>query len=323
MRRSNPVFRNPVVLFLIPFFLLFLLIDNTVQAFPNQQSGTDECANWQTAHPEWIFCDSFESDDPLVGNGRYFEYVSSGGEFVPMAGVGFNGSKGMRALWHPGSVEAGNLKLGFGRNPSGYMNKGIRATEDFREVYYRMYLRMQSGWQGNPAKLSRATVIAANDWSQAMIAHIWNGSGDRLAVDPVRCVDTNNQHKCIGYNDFAHMDWIGNQSGVTPIFAPEYNDEWFCIEAHVKLNDPGQSNGVQEFWINGSLEARRENLNFVRSYTDYGINAIFFENWWNSGSPQEQERYFDNIVVSTAPIGCLLPDNFVPTDWVYLPTIIR
>ena len=74
-------------------------------------------------------------------------------------------------------------------------------------------------------------------------------------------------------------------------------------QAHVKLNDPGTSNGVQEFWIDEQLEAVSDNLNFVASYTDYAINAIFFENYWNSGSPQLQERYFDNIVVSTQPIG--------------------
>jgi hypothetical protein len=72
---------------------------------------------------------------------------------------------------------------------------------------------------------------------------------------------------------------------------------------HVKLNDPGQSNGLCEFWIDGNLEARRDNLNFVGTYTDYAINAVFFENYWNSGSIKEQERYFDNIVVSTQPIG--------------------
>ncbi len=37
------------------------------------------------------------------------------------------------------------------------------------------------------------------------------------------------------------------------------------MEAHVHLNDPGQANGVQEFWINGKLEARRTGLNFVVS----------------------------------------------------------
>jgi hypothetical protein len=37
----------------------------------------------------------------------------------------------------------------------------------------------------------------------------------------------------------------------------------------------------------------------------YAINAVFFENYWNDGSPREQERYFDDIVISTAPVGCL------------------
>jgi hypothetical protein len=46
-------------------------------------------------------------------------------------------------------------------------------------------------------------------------------------------------------------------------------------------------------------------LDFVGTYTDYAINAVFFENYWNDGSIKEQERYFDNIVVSTKPIGCL------------------
>ena len=264
-----------------------------------------ECQSWRAVHPDWIFCDDFEDDLPLVGSGRYFEYGSDDGDFVRQAGIGIHGSKGMRVLWQPGEIGAGGLKLAFGRNPSGYMNKGIRPDEDFKEIYYRMYLKMQAGWQGNPAKLSRATVIAASDWSQAMIAHLWGDHQNHLLIDPVRCIDDNDQVKCIGYNDFAHMDWLGYRSGITPIFDTEHHGRWYCIEAHVRLNDPGQSNGMQEFWLDGQLEASREGLNFVRSYTDYGINAIFFENYWNAGSPQEQERYFDNIVVSTQRIGCL------------------
>ena len=34
------------------------------------------------------------------------------------------------------------------------------------------------------------------------------------------------------------------------------------------------------------------------------INAVFFENYWNAGSPLTQERYFDNIIISTSRIGC-------------------
>jgi hypothetical protein len=136
-----------------------------------------------------------------------------------------------------------------------------------------------------------------------MIAHLWS-SGDYLLVDPVRCVDLSTSLvKCIGYNDFPNMDWIGNLRGTTPIFDSVHDGIWYCVESHVKLNDPGTSNGIQEFWIDGNLDARRDSLNFVVSYTDYAINAVLFENYWNSGSVQLQERYFDNIVVSTQPIG--------------------
>ena len=266
----------------------------------------NECYNWKNLHPEWIFCDDFENDNALVRDGRYFEYDDDNGDFVPIDGIGLDCSKAMRVLFQSGEVSAGNLKLGFGRNPNDYMKRDIRETEDFRDIYYRMYLKMQDGWQGSPAKLSRATSYSSStDWSQAMIAHLWS-SGLYLLVDPVRCVNPDtNLVKCIGYNDFGHMDWLGNLAGVTPIFDSLHDGIWYCVEAHVKLNDPGLSNGIQEFWIDGNLEARRDGLNFVASYTDYAINAIFFENYWNGGSPQTQERYFDNIVVSTQPIGCL------------------
>lgn len=266
----------------------------------------DECTGWQTAHPDWIFCDDFESTTPLVAQGRYFEHDDDDGEFVPVAGAGLGGSRGMRARWQVGEVGAGSLKLGFGRNPQGYMNKGIRSGEDFREIYYRMYLRNQPGWTGSPAKLSRATVFtSSSDWSQAMIAHLWSDSQEHLLIDPASCVDGSGNVLCQGYNDFAHLQWLGNQSGTTAIFATAQSGIWFCVEAHVRLNDPGQQNGVQEFWIDGQLEARRDSLDFVSTYQAYGLNAVFFENYWNNGSPVEQERAFDNIVVSTQRIGCL------------------
>ena len=48
----------------------------------------------------------------------------------------------------------------------------------------------------------------------------------------------------------------------------------------------------------------RQGLDFLGSYNAYGINSILFENYWNTGSPQDQKRWFDNIVVSTKRVGC-------------------
>ena len=80
------------------------------------------------------------------------------------------------------------------------------------------------------------------------------------------------------------LRWLGKTQGNTPIFNSDHAGEWICIEVHVKLNDPGQANGVHEIWVNGQLEASRSDLNFVGSYTDYGINYLAFENYWNGGS---------------------------------------
>ncbi len=288
MRLLSPV-TMPLMLFMCGFSL---------------DSLAGECKDWRTRNPAWIFCDDFESSAALVGPGRYFEVDNNKGDFAAIVGVGRGDSRGMRVIWQPGEVEAGNLKLGFGKNPSSYMNRGVFPDETFREIHYRVFVRMEKGWQGAPYKLSRATVISGSDWSQAMIAHLWTGNQENLMLDPVRCVDGNNNVKCKGYNNFANMEWIGQAKGASRIFSPDSGGKWMCIESYVRLNSPGKSDGVTAFWVNGKLEAKREGVDFVRGYTSYGLNAIFLENHWNSGSPKRQERYFDHFVVSRQPIGC-------------------
>src|SRR3989449_7770728 len=125
------------------------------------------------------------------------------------------------------------------------------------------------------------------------------------SLDPASGTDAAGNLLTTKYNDFANMRWLGAQSGVTPLFDASHVGQWYCVEAHAQLNDAALSNGVFEFWINGNLEARETGLNWLGSFSAYGINALFFENYWNTGSPVAQERYFDNIVISTQPIGCV------------------
>ncbi|MFN8423217.1 MAG: hypothetical protein U0470_07400 [Anaerolineae bacterium] len=196
--------------------------------------------------------------------------------------------------------------MAFGRNPNGYMNKSrIRPTEDFREIWYRLDVRHDVGWAGDPAKLTRATVFtSADDWRQAMIAHLWGDGKGHLLVDPARCVDPANRVKCTTYNDFAKLDWLGYQPGTTAVFDTANGGRWFCVVHHMRLNDPGQANGVQEFFIDGQLEAHREGLDFVRGYRDFALNAVFVENCWNDGAVKDEGRDFDNLVISAGPVWC-------------------
>ncbi len=262
----------------------------------------NECS---TPQPGWIWCDDFDQDRLA----RYFEYLSDQGSLVRASGVGNQGSYGMRAHFNPGQVSAGALHLAFGRTPAPAFRPVDAGTADYREIYWRVYLRNQNGWTGGGGfKLSRATSFVSPNWAQAMIAHLWSGgaspSWDYLVLDPASGTDSAGNIKTTGYNDFANLRWLGARRGTTPIFDAAHVGQWYCIEAHVRLNDPGQLNGVFEFWIDGVQQAGASNLNWVGAYTGYGINAVFLENYWNGGSPAAQERFFDNFVVSTQRIGC-------------------
>lgn len=243
---------------------------------------------------------------------RYFEYDPAKESFLWAEREGLRGGA-MRCQFDQGQVTAGSLKVLFGRNPFG---RGIRSDETFGEIYWRVYMKHESGWQGNPAKVARATCLAAKDWSQGFIAHVWGGKGDVLCIDPATGI-RDSRKVTSRYNDFTNLKWLGLRQGQTPIFSPIESGRWVCVESHVKLNTPGKTDGVFELWIDGKLEASRTDLDWHGEWTDYGINAVFLENHWNQGSVKKQARWFDDFIISTDPIGpvtALKPPTLVRTE---------
>ncbi len=281
--------------------LCFITLSTTIFA--------QACFTCDDAPAGTIFCDDFETTAPL--SDRYFE---SGGNFVQTDYVGRDSTRGMRAVWDVGNVGVGGFKKSFGRTPSNYIgNHAVNPEQDYDEIYWRIDVRMQPGWQGGgPDKLSRAMTLANSDWAQGMIAHIWSaGPGqynEYLVMDPASGIDTEGNLVTTGYNDFANLRWLGNKVGNIDMFSTENSGKWYCVEARAKLNTPGQSDGIFEFWINDTLQNGSYNLNWHGDWNDdpqnFKINAIFIENYWNAGSPVAQERYMDNFVISTERIGC-------------------
>ena len=284
-----------------PIILLFIGCIATIKAHA-------QCFSCAMAPPGTIWCDDFEDSIPLAQ--KYFEYNNDDGDFIRLAGAGRNNSYGMRVIFQPGEEEAGNLKKSFGRTPGAYISRtSVNATQQYSEIFWRIDIRMQPGWAGNPFKLSRATSLVDSTWAQGMMAHIWSGGkGFALTMDPASGIDTSGNILSTRYNDFGHLRWLGFKGGNIPLFDTRNAGNWYCIEGHAKLNTPGQQDGIFEFWVNDTLQAGSYNLNWHGSYNavpgSYMINAVFFENYWNNGSPVQQERYFDNIVISTKRIGC-------------------
>lgn len=257
---------------------------------------------------EWIWCDDFEQDR----SASYFEIQRANGSLTREADVGLEGSVGLRSRFTAGKIAAGSLHLAFGRTPAPYFRPVDDGTRDYREIYWRVWVRTDPDWRGGGGyKLSRATVFADRGWAQAMIAHVWAGQGARseyLVLDPATGTDARGVVRTRKYNDFGRLRFIGSRKGATPVFSRSRAGRWQCIEAGVVLNDPGRSNGRFVLWVDGAEDARIEHVNWLGSYTAFGVNGVMLENYWNGGAPREQSRYFDNLVVSTARIGCDTPD---------------
>ena len=289
----------PVILFFAPFLCSVM------------EPAAPPCFTCADAPPGTIFCDDFETDEPV--SNRYFGYDPDEGEFIRIKGVGRDSSAGMRVKWQKGEVEAGVLQKSIGRSPDSGMTKTAFPERDFNEIYWRIDLKNEAGWKGGGGdKLSRATVIAGKKWQQGLIAHIWSGGrepgSNYLVMDPATGISEKGELVSGRYNDFDKLRWLGNVTGTSDLFTSGKTGDWNCIIAHVKINTPGQSDGIFEFWVNDILQAGRYDLNWHADWNNkpgsYKINAVFFENYWNKGSVQDQERYMDNILITTTPIKC-------------------
>src|SRR5262245_9085716 len=155
----------------------------------------------------------------------------------------------------------GQLHLAFGKTPSAYFKPVDDGRRIHREIYWRLYVLHPAQWVGDsPDKLSRAISFAGENWAQAMIAHVWNGGHPPLAIDPASGTSEAGNVVTKGYNDGAHFRWLGAAVGATNLFDRAHLGRWVCVEAHVRLNDPGVSNGLFELWVDGNADASRTGL---------------------------------------------------------------
>src|SRR5690606_12747093 len=109
------------------------------------------------------------------------------------------------------------------------------------------------------------------NWAQTAIAHVWSGSPNNdgkyyMVAEAVSGTDTAGVLKSTGWNDFPNHRYMGGTVSKTPVFDSEHVGEWYSVEARVKLNDPGQSNGIFQIWIDDVLEMNRTDVNWIGSY---------------------------------------------------------
>ena len=262
-----------------------------------------ECERLPIPSDTVLWCDDFENTD-LPSSGRvednYYDFSDAGGSLRRVSTEAKSGRFALEQHYRrAGAQSAGYFSRTFGKSP---VSSQSHSDRRFREIYWRFYVKHPSSFAGFPSKLTRATVFAAKNRAQAMIAHVWLESDAQKAwlLDPASGTDKAGSLRSTRWNDFANLRWLGRRKGKAAIA----RGQWQCVEVHVALNDPARANGRFSLWVDGVLSARASDLNWLGDFQDFGINAVMIESYWNAGSPAVQSRYIDSLIIAEQRIGC-------------------
>jgi hypothetical protein len=235
-----------------------------------------ECDNWQANHPDWLWCDGFESGVALAAN---YQDVSTNGMSVA-TGEAFEGSHSLRQSYTQGQVDAGWICR---VNNSGFPD----------HVFMRWYHKFEAGFEGYPPKMARIRYRQrSGEWTSTFAVHCWEETDGVVALDV-----------------HAKYSTQANSSGWLPIARSSFTfsnsanmGRWICFEMEVKVNTSGTTDGLYRLWANDTLIVERTNVD-LRGSTGDKINEMMLDCYWNGGSPKAQNRYYDNLVISTQKIG--------------------
>jgi len=260
-----------------------------VWSFTTTTAPVNECDNWQTLHPEWIFCDDFETEQDLTVN--YHDTDGGSNGMSVTTNDPYDGLYSLEQYYTIGQVDSGWISRFFADNP----HLGSPGDK-LDEVYYRWYHKFEEGFSGLPPKMAKVKILrTSDDWGGGLAVYQWTASSGPLTADIRTYNGSDYVWLPITYSDLDYSE-------------PANIGIWICIEVRVKSNTVGQSDGEVQYWADGQEVLYETDLNLqVENNNGKGLNMVMWDCYWNAGSPVEQSRFYDNLVISTAPIGQWTP----------------
>ena len=233
-----------------------------------------ECETWVTRHPEWIWCDDFESNGELEDR---YEDVSLNG-LSQSEESSFDGVISLRQSYEVGQVSAGwVIKV---------------ADQGFPDhIFVRWYHKFGPGYVSVPPKMARVGYRQRfGSWDTIFRVNAWSISASgELTADVVAQNSSQTE-----------SGWLPlRRSGYSSL---EHLGEWVAIEIELNLNSPGEADGYYRFWVNDELVIEVQDVDLRGNTTDR-TNEVMLDGYWNGGSTGSLVRYFDNFVISSQKIG--------------------
>ncbi len=201
---------------------------------------------------------------------------------------------------------------------SGHWNFADHGVAEPDELYWRYWLRFPTGFYITPrdrGKLpgvgglynyrclgGRASTSSEPCFSARMLfSRNYAGLAD---PDPNGPSDAT----LIGFYAY-HLDGPADRGDILtwdPEVALLPHGPWHCVEGRIRMNDPGQSDGVLEGWVDGQPAFSRDDLRFRRSTESWmHIKSFWFDVYYGGdATPVANEVHFDSLAFGPERIGC-------------------
>lgn len=178
------------------------------------------------------------------------------------------------------------------------------------ELYMRYYLRFGGDW--DPSDVGKLPGLAGtyrragwggrtsdgfNGWSAR--GGFYSHDADDTVVAQRRGVGIYLYHPDARRGGYGELE--GWERGPTGLLE---KNRWYCIEHHVRLNKPGEHDGLVRAWVDGKLAYERSGLLF-RMTPDLHIETMWMAVYHGGRTPAPKRLtlYLDNLVVARRYIG--------------------
>lgn len=261
-----------------------------LREFQSAYNYATECSD---NHPDFIFCDDFESGNLSKWDEVDFRYNTTS--------VATNVKFGNHALEAP-MPGTGELLKWWMLNGQG-------------EVYLRFYIKFESGFQNRRGDGDgmHLLILCGNrmddQWSCYGNAGIRPDGTDnfRTSIDPDVTPGDGTLKPFLFYTYWPDMvcsgnpegDCFGNHIRQDPPAIPLNDDTWYSVQMRLKLNTPGQSDGLQELWIDGVKKISHTSIRW-RDSTILKINNLRMVFFMPAGQAPAKKIWVDNLVISTS-----------------------
>lgn len=202
----------------------------------------------------------------------------------------FSGTRSLRSTYDYSTC--GNYLL-----HNGCGNYYDRAHTSTDEVYTRVWMRFQ-----NETTWAMKHWYHMQDPRQYPEVYFVNRPGDNRMI-----AEANVVNEICSETGFGPYDSCQYTQNITSVGFQM--NQWYCVETHVKMNTPGQPNGILEMWINGTQTMGYYTRNWRGPNAVNGPNSNNFANTQFSFARQYTQhgsgtRWMDSFAVGNTRIGC-------------------